>query len=77
LQRAGEAAGLRTEALFAQEKLLISIAQKAWQTDSSFGELGSARLRQLQTLTHPAHLGQSFQVLIQSRPETDSPSSPS
>ena len=77
LQRAGEAAGLRTEALCSQEKLLISIAQKTCPADSSFGELGSARRHQLQTLTHPAHLGQSFQVLIQSRPETDSRSSQS
>jgi len=68
---------LRTEALISQEKLLIRIAQKAWPTDSSLGEHGSARLRQLQTLTHPAHLGQSFQVLIQSRPEAGSRSSQS
>ncbi len=77
LQRAGEAAGLRTEALISQEKLLIGIARSVWQHDSSFGERGSARLRQLQTLIHPAHLGQSFQVLIQSRPEVGPPSTPS
>lgn len=67
LQRAGEAAGLRTEGLFTQAQFLTSMAQRASEPAANFGEWTLARRRQLQTLIHPAHLGHSFRVLSQVR----------
>lgn len=60
LKKAGELAGLRTEALLTQGRFLADAAAKVseWEPD---------RVRQFQTLTHPEHLGRSFKVLIQSR----------
>lgn len=66
LQQAGEAAGLRTEGLFAQAQFLTRIAEQVWRADPP-GNWPPARMRQFQTLIHPAHLGQAFRVLIQSR----------
>jgi len=67
LQKAGESAGLRTEAFSTQGQFLTQIAAQTWQGEQSFGEWTTARTRQLQTLTHPEHLGRSFRVLVQSR----------
>ena len=67
LQHIGEAAGLRTEGLFSQERFFTSVAAKTWQTESNFGEWTSARLKQFRTLMHPEHLGRAFRVLLQSR----------
>lgn len=66
LQSAGEAAGLRTEHFVTQAKFLTEIARRIWAEGSGFGEWTSAQTRQFQTLTHPAHLGSSFRVLVQS-----------
>jgi len=67
LQRAGEAAGLQTEGLFSQERFLTGIAARTWSAAANFGEWTPARKRQLQTLTHPEHLGRPFSVLVQGR----------
>jgi SAM-dependent MidA family methyltransferase len=66
IQRAGEEAGLKTEAFSTQAKFLTQIMERTLR-DKSFGEWTPARGRQFQTLTHPEHLGRSFQVLVQSR----------
>jgi SAM-dependent MidA family methyltransferase len=66
LQNAGEAAGLRTEALVSQGKFLTQIAERSWKRPGVFGEWNANQLRQFQTLTHPEHLGRPFRVLIQS-----------
>jgi SAM-dependent MidA family methyltransferase len=62
IQRAGESAGLTTEALLYQSQFLTPLAEKL------VAEWTSERRRQFQTLTHPEHLGRVFRVLIQSRP---------
>ncbi|MBI4326413.1 MAG: SAM-dependent methyltransferase [Chloroflexi bacterium] len=67
LRRVGEEAGLETAELTAQATFLTRIAEKTWRSNAGFGEWTSARVRQFQTLTHPEHLGRSFQVLVQSR----------
>ncbi|MDW8310298.1 MAG: SAM-dependent methyltransferase, partial [Verrucomicrobiales bacterium] len=67
LRRAGELAGLKTEAFHTQAQFLTAIAERAWQPGRGFGRWTSAETRQFQTLTHPEHLGRGFRVLIQSR----------
>jgi len=67
LRTAGEAAGLRTEALETQARFLTRIAAHTWRNPAAFGQWTPARRRQFQTLTHPEHLGRSFRVLIQAR----------
>ncbi|MBI5388712.1 MAG: SAM-dependent methyltransferase [Verrucomicrobia bacterium] len=67
LQRAGEAAGLKTEALVSQGQFMVGIASRVWAAPASFPAWTPARTRQFQTLTHPEHLGSRFRVLIQSR----------
>lgn len=67
LQRVGEAAGLITETYISQEQFLTRAAQRAASPGAVFGAWTPERVRQFQTLTHPEHLGRSFQVLVQSR----------
>jgi SAM-dependent MidA family methyltransferase len=67
LRQAGEAASLQTVGLFPQARFLTRIAEAAWQPDAQFGEWTARRTRQFLTLTHPDHLGERFQVLVQSR----------
>ncbi len=67
LRRIGEEAGLKTVELAAQATFLTRIVEKAWRSNSRFGEWTPVRVRQFQTLTHPEHLGRPFQVLVQSR----------
>ena len=67
LQRAGEAAGLRTATLVAQEQFLTAIVLEAMRQPTAFGAWTDARTRQFRTLAHPAHLGRSFRVLVQGR----------
>lgn len=67
VQQAGEAVGLKTEALVSQGKFLTQIAERTWKQPEVFGEWTTARTRQFQTLTHPEHLGRPFRVLVQSR----------
>jgi hypothetical protein len=58
---------LRTETFVGQEQFLTRIASRAWQPEARFGEWTAQRTRQFQTLTHPAHLGRAFRVLVQAR----------
>lgn len=67
LQKAGEMAGLKTNALVSQTKFLTEIAGKTMSRPEIFGDWNEKRAKQFQTLTHPEHLGRSFRVLIQSR----------
>ena len=64
IQAAGESTGLRTESLQTQSQFLVQILARA---GASLGEWTSVRARQLQTLTHPEHLGRAFRVLVQTR----------
>lgn len=68
LQMAGEKAGLSTEPLLSQERFLGQIVRQVLADSGAFGEWNSKRVQQLQTLTHPEHLGRPFQVLVQYRP---------
>lgn len=67
IRRAGEGAGLKTEAFVSQAQFLTGIAARACRPASGFGEWTAAHTRQFHTLTHPEHLGRAFRVLIQSR----------
>jgi SAM-dependent MidA family methyltransferase len=67
LIQAGEETGLRTTGLLSQAKFLTQIAEQTWQKGAPFRKWSPEDVRQFQTLTHPEHLGRSFQVLIQSR----------
>jgi SAM-dependent MidA family methyltransferase len=69
IRAAGESAGLRTDSFLTQATFLTNIAARTWSNEGSFGEWTAERTRQFQTLTHPEHLGRSFQVLVQSRGE--------
>jgi SAM-dependent MidA family methyltransferase len=67
LGQIGESAGLATEGLFSQEEFLTRIAAPVLQGAQTLGPWTAQRTRQFQTLTHPAHLGRAFRVLVQSR----------
>ncbi len=67
LQAAGEAAGLRTEGVFAQGPFLAHTLRQAAESGQSLGVWTPERTRQLQTLLHPDHLGRAFRVLVQTR----------
>jgi SAM-dependent MidA family methyltransferase len=67
IQGVGESAGLRTETFCIQPQFLTRIVEKIFQQPGSFGGWSPKRSRQLQTLTHPEHLGRAFRVLVQSR----------
>jgi len=64
IQRAGEAAGLKTNAFTMQSQFLTEISRGLW---AQRGLWPQNQVRQFQTLTHPEHLGRPFRVLIQSR----------
>ena len=67
IQKVGEESGLKTEMFCPQPQFLVRIMEKAFQWNDSFGKQIASRTRQLQTLTHPEHLGRAFRVLVQSR----------
>lgn len=67
VREAGEGVGLETEALLAQGRWLGEIAVDILRCGGHQAEWLTARSRQLQTLIHPAHLGQSFRALVQRR----------
>jgi SAM-dependent MidA family methyltransferase len=67
LRQAGEAAGLRTEGVVRQSKLLTDIFQRSLADAAGAEEWTAGRVRQFQTLTHPDHLGHRFRALIQAR----------
>lgn len=66
IQAIGEKAGLKTEGLFSQPQFLVRIVERMTKANPALAWT-SSRVRQLQTLTHPEHLGHAFRVLIQSR----------
>lgn len=62
----GEAAGLATSFFGSQSRWLMQLFGKTQEiTGPRFPVWGPERVRQFQTLTHPEHLGRSFQVLEQ------------
>ena len=66
IQRAGEAAGWRTETVCPQPRFLTQIFQRA-RAGNCFAPMNPKQVRQFQTLTHPEHLGRAFRVLVQTR----------
>lgn len=62
IRRAGEGAGLRTEALLPQGRWLSGVL-----AECGLDDWGAKEVRQFHTLTHPAQMGSSLQVLVQSR----------
>ena len=66
---AGEANGLKTERFETQAQFLTNIVSRA-QKYGANQQWNPTRARQFQTLTHPEHLGRSFQVLVQSHHQT-------
>ena len=64
-QRAGEVAGLQTEQFTSQESFLNSTFVEMLQSAPELAQL--INVRQLQTLTHPGHMGRPFRVLVQAR----------
>ncbi|MDB6031788.1 MAG: hypothetical protein JWM16_2126 [Verrucomicrobiales bacterium] len=68
LQIAGEEAGLKTDPVLSQERFLGQIVRQTLANSTCFGGWNSKRAQQLQTLTHPEHLGRPFQVMVQHRP---------
>ena len=67
LMRAGEETGLRTETWLPQGRWLGQLAAEIVRAGGPASDWLVAHARQLQTLTHPVHLGQAFRVLVQSR----------
>jgi len=67
LVEAGHAAGLRTAGLERQSKFLTEIFARTRLAAASFEPWDEKQTRQFQTLAHPEHLGDKFQVLIQTR----------
>jgi len=67
IQATGEVCGLTTEIFSTQAQFLTRIAERMFKDPKSFGEWGTKRNRQFQTLTHPEHLGGAFRALVQSR----------
>ena len=65
-EAAGLAAGLRTMERATQAKFLTGIAGPLW-TDPKWAGWTVSQVAQFKTLTHPEHLGRSFQVLAQHR----------
>lgn len=65
--RVGEAAGLKTESFGMQGRYLTRLVAELPPEDSFAPPWDPARNRQFATLTHPAHLGHVFKILVQSR----------
>jgi SAM-dependent MidA family methyltransferase len=67
LEAAGRAAGLEAGTLLRQSTFLTQILAKIHARPESFPTWDRKCASHFQTLTHPEHLGQQFQVLIQER----------
>lgn len=65
LQEAGLRAGLQAEFFGSQANFLTRVAAGIWDKNYVFGEWTGDCTRQFQTLTHPDHLGNRFNVLVQ------------
>ena len=68
IKEVGEAAGLVTTELGSQHRLLSRWMAEDIASGNGPDAWTPARLRQWQALSHPAHFGQAFKVLIQERP---------
>lgn len=66
IQKSGEEAGLKTETFCTQPQFLTRILARAVK-EKSFSAMDQKQIRQFQTLTHPAHLGRAFSVLVQAK----------
>jgi len=64
---AGEAAGVSTVEFIEQGRWLSRIVSEAASEVEAGPSWSPAEIRQFHTLTHPAHLGAKFQVLVQAR----------
>jgi SAM-dependent MidA family methyltransferase len=64
---AAEAEGLKTETWTSQGRFLTALVQRLIAEKRTSEEWITTRARQFQTLTHPQHLGRSFQILVQGR----------
>ena len=67
IREAGEREGLKTETFTSQGQFLVRVVETIGRDNPGATEWPSSRVRQFQTLTHPEHLGHSFQVLVQMR----------
>ena len=65
VKKAGEAVGLKTEQFTSQERFLNRSFVDLLQISPQIGK--AIDLSQLKTLTHPAQMGQTFKVLLQSK----------
>jgi SAM-dependent MidA family methyltransferase len=65
IQRAGEAAGLKTLASTSQSQFLTAIMARIPASSTVPSQWTSSHTRQFQTLVHPEHLGRAFRVLVQ------------
>ena len=65
VKKAGEAVGLKTEQFTSQERFLNRSFADLLQISPQIGK--AIDLSQLKTLTHPAQMGQTFKVLLQSK----------
>ena len=67
VQSAGEAEGLRTEAMTSQSQFLDGIVATTIREAEVFGPWDATRTRSWRTLSHPGQMGHAFRVLIQSK----------
>jgi SAM-dependent MidA family methyltransferase len=67
IQKAGEAAGLKTERFTTQADFFAGIMKEFWPEAERRSAWTSERSREFQTLVHPEHLGRAFRILVQSR----------
>lgn len=67
IESIGKQAGLRTEMFESQSRFLTTLAARNAHLANGMKSWTHQHLRQFQTLTHPELMGQSFQVLIQTR----------
>jgi SAM-dependent MidA family methyltransferase len=65
LREVGEASGLRTETLVTQGRFLTGVMEQVVRSHAPGFDWSRAARSQIQTLTHPEHLGDRFKVLIQ------------
>ncbi len=71
LREVGEASGLHTETFVTQGRFLTGVMEQVVRLHGPGFDWSRAARSQIQTLTHPEHLGDRFKVLIQARLEVD------
>ncbi|MFN7138989.1 MAG: class I SAM-dependent methyltransferase [Limisphaerales bacterium] len=65
--KAGNSSGLKTEFMGTQAKFVAGILEQQLRKGGNIDHWDRKQVAQLQTLTHPAHLGTKFKVMVQSR----------